>query len=230
MNNDHPYVIEAKNISKSYQQGKEKIIVFENVDFSLKAGEIIALLGPSGSGKTSFLNILGMLDNPNKGKLSITGVETIGLSDNKKTALRGKKIGFVFQFHNLLPDFTALENVMIPQLIHGINKEEAKQTALYILDKMGLANRIKHFPAMLSGGEQQRVAIARSICLKPAIIIADEPTGNMDRKTANNVFSMLIELIKETNTAIILATHDLNIANLIDNKISLQDKNIQFIS
>lgn len=221
-------IIEAQHIYKNYWQGDGEVIaILEDVNFTLQEREIIALLGPSGSGKTTFLNILGMLDIPSKGKLLINNYDVTNLNDIKKTSLRGKNIGFVFQFHHLLPDFTVLENVILPQLIHGKKQKEAKEKALELLSALSMDHRLDAFPTVLSGGEQQRVAIARALACDPSILIADEPTGNLDKKTANEVLLLIKEVVNKYNIGVILATHDITIANLTDKKIKIHNKKIE---
>lgn len=219
-------VLETKNLSKSYNQGNENYEILHEVNFVLQKGEVLGLIGPSGSGKTSLLNILGMLDTPTSGEVYINGIETSKMNDSQKTKLRGENIGFVFQFHHLFQDFTALENVMFPLKIQGINNVIAKQKALYILEKMGLQDRINNYPSQLSGGEQQRVSIARAIVFNPKILIADEPTGNLDQENAQKVFDMLLDLVKSYGISIIIATHDTNIANQIPKKIKIENKKL----
>lgn len=220
-------VLEARNLSKNYWQGDGQLIsILENVNFKLYKKEIVALLGPSGSGKTTFLNILGMLDNPSKGDLLIQGVNVINYNDNQKTKLRSKNIGFVFQFHHLLPDFTVLENVILPQLINGIKQDKAKKKALEIIENLSIQHRLNHFPSMLSGGEQQRVALARALSVNPNIIIADEPTGNLDKETASDVFNLIQNTVDLYDLAVILATHDTNLAEKTNKKYYLENKKI----
>jgi lipoprotein-releasing system ATP-binding protein len=220
MSNANPVLL-AKNISKCYWQGSNKIDVFSNLNVCINPQEVWALIGPSGSGKTSLLNILGLLDAPNSGEVYINGINTTSLNDSQKTTLRGNNIGFVFQFHHLLPDFSALENVVISQLIQGVEKKQAVDVARSILGELGLEKRINHFPSMLSGGEQQRVAIARAIAYKPKLLIADEPTGNLDAKTAKDVFALLLDVVEKHGISIIIATHSLEISSKISNKIQL---------
>jgi lipoprotein-releasing system ATP-binding protein len=219
-------ILSAINLTKVYLQGGKKFSVFENINFNLHAGEVVALFGPSGSGKSSLLNIFGMLDKPTAGEVYINKLLVNDLSSTEQVALRGKNIGFIFQFHHLLPDFSAIENVMLPQLINGIPKKEALERAKDLLSEMGLDKRFHHNPAMLSGGEQQRVAIARAISCNPKLIIADEPTGNLDQKTAYQVFDMLLDMAEEFKVAIIFATHDNSLASKVNRRIKLVDKNL----
>ena len=219
-------VLTTKNISKIYPNALDSICIFKDVNFTLHAGEIVALMGPSGSGKTSFLNILGLLDTPTDGELLINGISTKYMSDTDKTKLRAKNIGFVFQFHHLLPDFTAIENVMLPLLKQNISSKEAKQRANSLLTAMLLGHRCNHYPSMLSGGEQQRIAIARAIACNPSILIADETTGNLDKNTAMEIFNIMTNLAHEQKIAIILATHDNNLYSNISNKLKIENQGI----
>lgn len=219
-------ILEAKNLSKSYLQGGIELLVFEDVHLSLHEKEIVALVGASGSGKTSLLNILGMLDEPCGGKLFLQEQDVSKLNDEEKTKLRGQNIGFVFQFHHLLPDFSALENIIIPQVINGISKQIATNNALNILKAVGLKNKANSFPSNLSGGEQQRVALARAVVLKPKILIADEPTGNLDATTTKEIFSLMLELVENHKIAVILATHNLNLARSVHRIVEITNKKL----
>lgn len=218
--------LEVKNLSKSYKQGNLDYQILDDVNFSIKKGEILGLIGPSGSGKTSLLNILGMLDTPNSGEVYINQIATSKLNDAQKTKIRGENIGFVFQFHHLFQDFSALENVMFPLKIQGADTKEAKKKATEILEKIGLGHRLNNYPSQLSGGEQQRVAIARAIVFSPKILIADEPTGNLDAENAQNIFNMLMDLVKSNGISVIVATHDVNIANQLPKKIKIDNKKL----
>ncbi|MDR2007375.1 MAG: ABC transporter ATP-binding protein [Alphaproteobacteria bacterium] len=219
-------VLEAKGVFKNYTQGDIQFDILQDINFALHKKEVVGLIGPSGSGKTTLLNLLGMLDIPSGGEIFVDGIATSVLSDADKTKLRGASIGFVFQFHNLLQDFTALENVMFPLLIQGIDRNIAKEKAENILEKMGLKDRLKNYPSQLSGGEQQRVAIARAVVFNPKIIIADEPTGNLDTKNSQMVFEMLLDLVSQMDLAIILATHDTSISSRIPKKITIENKTL----
>ncbi|MDR0484611.1 MAG: ABC transporter ATP-binding protein [Alphaproteobacteria bacterium] len=219
-------VLEANNVFKEYTQENNKYEILKNINFSLAKKEIVGLIGPSGSGKTTLLNLLGMLDTPSSGEIFVNGVATSGLADKEKTNLRGSNIGFVFQFHHLFPDFTCLENVMFPLRIQGVQKNIALSRAEEILEKMGLSERRNNYPTQISGGEQQRTAIARAIVFNPKIIIADEPTGNLDTENAQMVFNLLLGLVETLDTAIIVATHDTNIANQIPKKIKIENKTL----
>ncbi len=217
-------ILAVEDLKKSYFQASEELIIFQGVNFTMLERDIIALVGPSGSGKSSLLNILGMLDSPTAGKLYLNNHDVSDLNDFEQTKIRGKNIGFVFQFHHLFPDFTAVENVMLPLKIHGMKHEEAKSRASELLSSMKLGNRLNNFPSQLSGGEQQRVSIARAMIMNPRILIADEPTGNLDFNTAKIVFNMLLDLVQTKGVSIILATHDLNIASQIPHKMRLEDQ------
>jgi len=219
-------ILEAKKLSKSYIQANKELIVFQDVSFSLQEGEIVALVGASGSGKTSLLNILGMLDTPCSGTLLLQQQDVSKITDEEKTKLRGQNIGFVFQFHNLLPDFNALENIIIPQIINGISKNTATMNALNMLNSVGLKQKANSFPSNLSGGEQQRVALARALVMQPKLLIADEPTGNLDATTTNEVSALMLELVKKHKIAIILATHNLKLASSAHRVIEITNKKL----
>ncbi len=216
-------ILSLKNICKSFDQGSQKLEVLRNVNFDIKEGEIVALIGPSGSGKSTLLQISGLLELPTSGSILLNKQDCSKLGDAIRTSLRRDYLGFVYQYHNLLPDFNAVENVMIPQLIAGKNYNEAEERAKWLLDKMKLANRFKHRPAELSGGEQQRVAIARSLANTPKLLLADEPTGNLDPKTSDIVFEALLNIIKETGLSALVATHNMELAKAMDKQVGLKD-------
>ncbi|MBQ8785249.1 MAG: ABC transporter ATP-binding protein [Alphaproteobacteria bacterium] len=216
-------ILSLKNICKSFNQGSQKLEVLRNVNFEIKEGEIVALIGPSGSGKSTLLQISGLLELPTSGSILLNKQDCSKLSDAIRTSLRRDYLGFVYQYHNLLPDFNAVENVMIPQLIAGKNYNEAEDRAKWLLDKMKLADRFKHRPAELSGGEQQRVAIARSLANTPKLLLADEPTGNLDPKTSDIVFEALLNIIKETGLSALVATHNMELAKAMDKQVGLKD-------
>jgi lipoprotein-releasing system ATP-binding protein len=214
------FILQAENLVKKYVQADgQDLTILNNFSINLKAGEIVALVGPSGSGKSSLLHVLGLLDKVNSGKLSINGRDVLKQSEGERTKIRRTDIGFVYQFHHLLPEFSALENIMLPQIINGVSASESKKYALYLLDKMKLAHRGDNRPAKLSGGEQQRVAIARALANKPKILLADEPTGNLDPETAETVFQLFISMVRETNTAALIATHNMDLAERMDSII-----------
>ncbi|MFO1243062.1 MAG: ABC transporter ATP-binding protein [Rickettsiales bacterium] len=215
-------VIQLLDITRTYRQGPEAVHVLENFSLTLEPGEIAALVGPSGSGKTTLLQIAGLLDPPDKGTVLIKGTACTTMQDADRTRIRRDQIGFVYQFHHLLPELSAEENVMMPQLIAGKSKSAAKDRAHELLGMVKLDHRLSHRPFELSGGEQQRVAIARALANSPALILADEPTGNLDPETADHVFSILVETLKKNNAAALIATHNLELAKRMDKKIALK--------
>ena len=216
-------ILELKKISRSYQLNDKNLSIFKDINFSIKTKERVALVGPSGCGKTSFLHIAGLLEAPSSGDVYINGKKINWNSDKDLSNSRLRDIGFIFQFNNLLDDFNATENIALPYIIAGHKKKIAIEKAELLLSQVGLENRMKSFPNQLSGGEQQRVAIARSLINEPSIILADEPTGNLDFKSSLNVMELFNKLIEEYGCSIILATHDLNIADLQDKVISIDD-------
>ena len=216
-------ILELKKISRSYQLNDKNLSIFKDINFSIKTKERVALVGPSGCGKTSFLHIAGLLEAPSSGDVFINGKKINWNSDKDLSNSRLSDIGFIFQFNNLLDDFNATENIALPYIIAGHKKKIAIEKAELLLSQVGLENRMKSFPNQLSGGEQQRVAIARSLINEPSIILADEPTGNLDFKSSMNVMELFNKLIEEYGCSIILATHDLNIADLQDKVISIDD-------
>ncbi len=215
--------LQLKNISKTFRQGNEQLQVLREVNLEIKPKEIVALIGPSGSGKSTLLQIAGLLDEPTAGEVYINNDLCTGSNDNMRTALRRDYLGFVYQYHNLLPDFDAAENVILPQLIAGVKYAEAKDKAMWLLKRLGLSEREKHRPAELSGGEQQRVAIARALANTPRLLLADEPTGNLDPNTADNVFQTLLEVVKETGLSALIATHNIDLAHRMDREVTLKD-------
>ncbi|MEI7670384.1 MAG: ABC transporter ATP-binding protein [Pseudomonadota bacterium] len=219
-------ILELKSIERSYMQGQEKLAVLRGIDLKINSGEIIALVGASGSGKSTLLQIAGLLDNPSSGEVIIDGVNAAKSDDKTRTALRLKYLGFVYQFHNLLPDFSAAENIAIPQIIAGKNYNSAVKYAEELLHILGLKKRSKHLPSELSGGEQQRVAIARALANNPALILADEPTGNLDPETSEKVFQLFIEIARSKGLAAIIATHNITLANRMDRKLVLNNGRI----
>ena len=212
-----------KNINKTFRQGNEILEILKDVNLEIRPKEVVALIGPSGSGKSTLLQIAGLLENPTEGEVYIDGENCTGNSDNVRTALRRDYLGFVYQYHNLLPDFDAAENVIIPQLIAGVKYKEARDKAMWLLQRLGLNEREHHRPAELSGGEQQRVAIARALANTPKLLLADEPTGNLDPNTSDNVFLTLLEVVKETGLSALIATHNIDLANTMDRVVSLKD-------
>ncbi len=215
--------LELKKIVKTYKQGGQTLEVLREVDLDINAGEIVALVGPSGAGKSTLLQIAGLLDSPTAGDIYLNGQNCSKLNDAMRTSLRSDYLGFVYQYHNLLPDFDATENVMLPQLIVGTNMKEAKERAQWLLKKLGLEKRMNHRPAELSGGEQQRVAIARALANAPKLLLADEPTGNLDPKTSEVVFAELLSIVKETGLSALIATHNFELAERMDRKVKLEN-------
>ena len=220
------FLIEIKNLSKQFNNGNSVIKVLKNINLSLESGKIIALVGPSGSGKSTFLHLLALLDKPTKGKINIFGKSILNLSEDKKNQMIRDYVSIIFQNNNLLSDFTAIENVAIPLIIRGKNYNIAIKKAEQFLKKVNLGNRLNHFPSDLSGGEQQRVAIARSLISETKIILADEPTGNLDSKNSQEVFSYFLKL-KEKNKIVLIATHNRELAKKADYTLSVTDGNIK---
>lgn len=219
--NDKAPVIELKNVYRSFKQGTQNLQVLRGVELEIEKGEIVALVGPSGSGKSTMLQIAGLLEKPTKGDIYLDGQNCSKLGDTMRTLLRRDYLGFVYQYHNLLADFDAVENVMIPQLIAGVKVKAAEERAKWLLKKMGLDKRFKHRPAEMSGGEQQRVAIARALANAPKLLLADEPTGNLDPKTSETVFAALLAVVKETGLSALIATHNFELADRMDRKVKL---------
>jgi len=216
-------VVKCVNVRKVYMLGKVAVEALRGVNMEVRCGEFIAIMGPSGSGKTTLLNIIGTLDRPTTGKVYIDGQDITPLSDRELTELRRRKIGFVFQFYNLIPTLTALENVELPMQIAGVNFREARERAMKLLEIVGLKERMHHRPDELSGGEQQRVAIARALANRPSIILADEPTGDLDSKTGMEIVELLYRLSREEHVTVIVATHDPMVANFADRILLLKD-------
>ena len=220
-------VLELASIKKSFSKGSSnKIEVLKGIDLQLFPGEIVALVAPSGAGKSTLLQIAGLLDKPLSGKIYIDGQEIQNESDNQLTMIRRRKIGFVYQFHHLLPEFSSRENIDLPQLANGFPSKDAQRRSNELLDLVNLANRSNHRPAELSGGEQQRIAICRALANKPKIILADEPTGNLDQNTTLSVFESLLKIVKKTNLAALIATHNLDLAKRMDRVVELIDGKI----
>lgn len=215
--------LELRNVAKSYQMAGKPLKVLSDANILVKPGEIVALLGPSGSGKSTLLHVAGLLDSTNAGSVHIAGQDCTGLADRERTRIRRQDIGFVYQFHNLLPEFTALDNVAMPGLINQAKRDVSRAKASELLAKLGLAERINHMPAQLSGGEQQRVAIARALANEPKVLLADEPTGNLDEKTADRVFDELLKLAREQGVAALIATHNETLASRMDRRIVLHN-------
>lgn len=216
-------LLRCENISKFYDEGNQKVQVLKDVSFSMNSGELVAIVGSSGSGKSTLLHTLGGLDQPSSGEVWIKQQSLQKLNANKLAQLRNQNLGFVYQFHHLMADFTALENVMMPMLIGNQNKSEARDRAEKMLQAVGLSHRITHRPSALSGGERQRVAIARALVNNPALVLADEPTGNLDQKTTESIFDLIKKLNAEQNIAFLLVTHDLNLANKLSRRFVMRD-------
>jgi lipoprotein-releasing system ATP-binding protein len=216
-------VLQLENVERSYHQGVTSLCVLRGGNFGLFAGQSVALVAPSGAGKSTLLHIAGLLEKPDAGEVYIEGAATSHMSDDARTGLRRHSIGFVYQFHHLLPEFSALENVMLPQMIAGLSRHQARGRSLELLNHLGLGARAKHRPAELSGGEQPRVAIARAVANGPGILLADEPTGNLDPKTAHHVFEALETLVKATGLAALVATHNEALAARMTRRVTLKD-------
>ena len=216
-------VVETRGLTRSFEQGGVRIDVLRGVDLAIQPGEIVALLGPSGSGKSTLLQAVGLLEGGFGGTLRIAGVEAGSLSADDRTDLRRDRIGFVYQFHHLLPDFTAQENVILPQLVAGVSEADAATRATELLTALGLGERLSHRPSQLSGGEQQRVAVARALANRPALVLADEPTGNLDEATADRVFDEFVSLVRGQTSAALVATHNERLAARMDRVLRLHD-------
>ena len=219
-------VIYLHEIKRQYKQGEATLTILNGAKLALWAGQSVALVAPSGSGKSTLLHIAGLLETPDDGEVYVAGAPTSQLSDIDRTQIRRSDIGFVYQSHRLLPEFTALENVMLPQMIRGLKRAETIKRSSEILGYLGLSERITHRPAELSGGEQQRVAIARAVANAPRALLADEPTGNLDPNTADHVFQALMQLVRATRVAMLIATHNMELASRMDRRVSLQNGQI----
>lgn len=216
--------LELGGIAKTYNAGKEnEVSVLRAIDLSVAAGEIVALVAPSGAGKSTLLHIAGLLDTPDQGHVKIAGQDVTGLSDRKRTAIRREDVGFVYQFHHLLPEFSAIENIVLPQLANGVPAKQAELRAMDLLTRVGVSHRAQHRPAALSGGEQQRVAFCRALANAPRLLLADEPTGNLDPTTSDQVFGALMELVRGTGLSAVIATHNLELAARMDRQLRLED-------
>jgi lipoprotein-releasing system ATP-binding protein len=219
-------VIYLHEIKRQYRQGDATLVILDGAKLALWGGQSVALVAPSGSGKSTLLHIAGLLESPDDGEVYVGGAPTSQLSDTDRTQIRRDDIGFVYQSHRLLPEFTALENVMLPQMIRGLKRAETIKRATEILGYLGLSDRVTHRPAELSGGEQQRVAIARAVANAPRALLADEPTGNLDPNTADHVFQALMQLVRATRVAMLIATHNMELAGRMDRRVSLQNGQI----
>lgn len=225
--NDTKTVIACDKLSKTYTDGDLNVDVLDNIQFSVNAGEQVAIVGASGTGKSTLLHLLGGLDKPSAGEVSLLGQDIWALSEKKRCRLRNQHLGFVYQFHHLLPEFTALENVMMPLLIGDDSVCDAKEKASVLLSDVGLAKRLLHKPSQLSGGERQRVAIARALINRPACVLADEPTGNLDEETANGVFELFLKLNERHQTAFVTVTHNLSLAHRMDRTLYLTAQGLE---
>jgi lipoprotein-releasing system ATP-binding protein len=216
-------ILVLKNLIRTYKGGDESLTVLNGASLSLNPGEIVALVAPSGAGKSTLLHLAGLLEKPDGGAVIINGTDAGKLGDQERTEIRLRTIGIVYQFHHLLPEFSALENIVLPQMIAGKSQAQAEKRAMALLTKLGLAARNKNLPGKLSGGEQQRVAIARALANEPAILLADEPTGNLDIATAEVVFAELLHLVRAENVAALIATHNPDLARRMDRQLTLQN-------
>lgn len=222
-----PTILALQGLHRSYKSGDKSLHVLNGVDLEVHAGEIVGLIGPSGSGKSSLLHAAGLLERPDEGRILIGGQDCTRMDDAKRTLVRLNAIGFVYQFHHLLPEFTAQDNVALPLRIAGKTESEARKRAASLLERLGLAQRLNHQPAQLSGGEQQRVAVARALANRPALILADEPTGNLDPHTSESVFQNIRDLTHEEGVAALIATHNLELAGFTDRVFALKDGHLE---
>ena len=216
------YTLQVAGLTKTYNAGKPgEVRVLQGVSLDVAPGEVVALVAPSGAGKSTLLHIAGLLDTPDSGTVQIEGTDMTRLPDHKRTAVRRSSVGFIYQFHHLLPEFSALENIVLPQLANGVTGGAAEARAMALLDRVGIAERAAHRPAALSGGEQQRVAFCRALANEPSLLLADEPTGNLDPDTSDRVFDALMALVRDTGLAAVIATHNLDLAARMDRKLRL---------
>ena len=215
--------LELRGIRRVFKQAGTELVVLNGIDLVLRSGEVVALVGPSGAGKSTMLHVAGLLERPDAGAVIIGGKDCGRLNEERRTLLRRSEIGFVYQYHHLLAEFSAVENVIMPQMICGLSRREARRRSVELLNYLGLRKRLAHRPAELSGGEQQRVAIARAVANAPRILLADEPTGNLDPQTAEHVFDALTQLIRNSGLAVIIATHNMELAARMDRRVTLRD-------
>ena len=224
-----PPALELRGVRRIFRQAATELVVLNGIDLVLGPGEIVALVGPSGAGKSTMLHVAGLLERPDGGAVLIAGQDCSRLNDERRTSLRRSEIGFVYQFHHLLPEFSALENVMLPQMIAAVPRRLAREKAAGLLDRVGLAARTGHRPARLSGGEQQRVAIARALANEPKILLGDEPTGNLDHATGESVLGTLLDLVRDTGLTALIATHNLDLARRLDRIVALADGRLRMV-
>jgi lipoprotein-releasing system ATP-binding protein len=220
----HEPALSLSRVERRYPQGDGFLDILRGADLSIRPGEIVALVAPSGTGKSTLLHVAGLLEKPDAGEVFVGGRPTSDMDDKGRTRLRREEIGFVYQFHHLLPEFSAVENVVMPQLIRGLTKAEAHERARQLLDFLGLAKRLDHRPGELSGGEQQRVAIARAVANAPRVLLADEPTGNLDPQTAGHVFTTLVSIVRASGLAALIATHNMDLAGRMDRRVTINDR------
>ncbi len=214
-------ILELSGIERRYHQGERELVILDHAAFSLGKGEMVALVAPSGAGKSTLLHLAGLLERPDGGEVMLAGRSCGALSDDERTAIRRNDIGFVYQFHHLLPEFSAAENIMLPQLVRGLSRDEAGKRAAQLLDYMKIGHRAEHRPSELSGGEQQRVAIARAVANAPLLLLADEPTGNLDPDTASYVFDALEALVRQSGLSALIATHNHELAGRMDRRVTI---------
>lgn len=222
MTDEKKYALQAKSVVKYYEDGNSRLDILKGIDLDVAQGEMVAIIGASGSGKSTLLHTLGLLDEPTSGEVLVNGTRTAGLSEKQRSQIRNQSLGFVYQFHHLLPEFSALDNVAMPLIVRRMDRGVARKMAEQVLAKVGLAERVTHKPSQLSGGERQRVALARALVANPVCVLADEPTGNLDRETAQNMFALLKSVNKEFNTAFVIVTHDPKLAELADRQLVME--------
>ena len=216
------YALQASSLYKHYDEGPVRVDVLTDVSLAVSPGEMVAVIGDSGSGKSTLLHTLGLLDLPTSGQVTVAGESAEGLSEAERSRLRNRALGFVYQFHHLLPEFSALDNVAMPLIVRRASRSAAREQALKVIDLVGLTSRLEHFPGQLSGGERQRIALARALVTRPACVLADEPTGNLDRQTAHQMFALLKRVNAESGTAFVIVTHDPELAALADRRLYME--------